>query len=334
MQIPTPNAMLTAAVLAFQFACGGNPVESGDGWPLGLIGSLAVVARNQRNDDIFEDPTYHVSIRSGIQGEWTTIFQGTDGRFCCRPWGYLTAAPDGRTLAFDIFRDNAASAGLNSIWRINADGSADLPVYVAGLKPVYSADGSLAYSTFWFNCGYENQVYQTCGVAVDGQVVIPCASILGARQPTCEPAVSWFPDSDAMAIVIDSSIIRGSVSAMSAMERIYADPDGKVLRQPAVAPSGDAIAFVRVMDEIGSHYQLWVVNANGSDPRRLTTGYDDRHPAWSSDGRIIIFRRRTFDGVGFYLDGSILAVSADGGMVTELWTDDGAGFLYAHTWIR
>ena len=119
---------------------------------------------------------------------------------------------------------------------------------------------------------------------------------------------------------------------MSAMERIYADPDGKVLRQPAVAPSGDAIAFVRVMDEIGSHYQLWVVNANGSDPRRLTTGYDDRHPAWSSDGRIIIFRRRKFDG-GVYSGGSVAAVSADGGMVTELWTDE-AGFLYAHTWIR
>lgn len=332
MHTPATKAMLTAGVLVFQLACGKNPVESSvDGWPLGLTGSLAVVARDPKDPESLEAATYHVSIKSEIEGEWTRLFTGTNGRFCCVPLGRLTAVPDNRTLAFDIVRDDASSSGMNSIWRINADGSADMALYEAGQKPVYSADGWLAYSTYSFKCGFYDGHYQTCGIAVDGEVVIPCASILGAHKTRCEPTVSWFPDSDAMAVAVDSSIVRGSVSAMSAMERLYSDPDGKGLGHVAVAPGGDAIAFIRGLDDTG---ELWVVNADGSDPLRLTAGYRDARPSWSSDGRIIIFRRRTYDGEGFYLEGSVNAVSADGGTVAELWADDNAAeFLYAHTWI-
>lgn len=61
---------------------------------------------------------------------------------------------------------------------------------------------------------------------------------------------------------------------------------GQSLR-PAWSPDGSRIAFQS--NRTGS-YQIWTVNANGGDERRVSRGEaDDRHPRWSPDGRQIVF---------------------------------------------
>jgi TolB protein len=63
---------------------------------------------------------------------------------------------------------------------------------------------------------------------------------------------------------------------------------------PAWSPGGDRVAFVRHMHD---HWELYVVNADGSGLRRLTTTPDkpsgepgsSASPAWSPDGQYIAF---------------------------------------------
>jgi TolB protein len=55
---------------------------------------------------------------------------------------------------------------------------------------------------------------------------------------------------------------------------------------PAWSPDGKQIAFSRTPPDPGSQPYIWVMNANGSDQKALTTGWA---PAWSPDGNQIAF---------------------------------------------
>ncbi len=91
---------------------------------------------------------------------------------------------------------------------------------------------------------------------------------------------------------------------------------------PAWSPDGTRIAFTSFRNGKGD---IYVMNADGGDARRLTTSpaYDDL-PAWSPDGRRIAF---TSDR-----DGSlqIYAMNADGGGQTRLTSSLGSD--YSPTW--
>lgn len=64
--------------------------------------------------------------------------------------------------------------------------------------------------------------------------------------------------------------------------------------QPAFSPDGTKIAFTS--DRNGNE-QLWVMNADGTDPHMLTDEKDARvtEPLWDPNGPWIIGRRRTVD---------------------------------------
>ena len=78
------------------------------------------------------------------------------------------------------------------------------------------------------------------------------------------------------------------------------DPDGNNLVnlsndpgedfEPAFSPDGSRIAFVsnRETDEGGGQY-IYVMNADGSDIRRLPTVDGSRHPAWAPTGEAIVY---------------------------------------------
>jgi hypothetical protein len=83
--------------------------------------------------------------------------------------------------------------------------------------------------------------------------------------------------------------------------------DGGV--SPAWSPDGKKIAFSSRRD---GNFEVYVVDADGSDPMRLTNdGAFDGYPAWSPDGSKIAFER----------DGDIWIMNADGGSSVPLMND-------------
>jgi TolB protein len=105
-------------------------------------------------------------------------------------------------------------------------------------------------------------------------------------------------------------------------------PRGYVDRNPDVSPDGRRIAFERegVDCEPGCRDEIWVVDADGSDPTRLTRqqepgatcetgGYCDATPGWSPDGKHIVFSRATgpFDEATGLIERVALYVMRDDG---------------------
>ena len=58
-------------------------------------------------------------------------------------------------------------------------------------------------------------------------------------------------------------------------------------RYPTWSPDGKKIAFVSNRNK--GYIQIWVIDADGGNPIRLTDGVWDRNPDWSPDGRKIAY---------------------------------------------
>jgi len=112
---------------------------------------------------------------------------------------------------------------------------------------------------------------------------------------------------------------------------------------PTWSPDGRQIAFSSNRDPDGRH-KIWVMNADGSNQRRLTDihgtsnslFYGDSGPAWSPDGSKILFNGyRDFNGTRncFVVNCSELFVmNADGGSDAPLTNDPNRNGGYAAGW--
>jgi Tol biopolymer transport system component len=112
--------------------------------------------------------------------------------------------------------------------------------------------------------------------------------------------------------------------------------------KPAWSPDGERIAFEHLGDGDLQPAQIYIMNADGSDPRRLTMSSDGRRyaesdPAWSPDGSRIVFWSYGY---------GIATVSASGGVPSSAynqfpavaygarprWSPDGSTIAFtAHT---
>lgn len=107
---------------------------------------------------------------------------------------------------------------------------------------------------------------------------------------------------------------------------------------PHWSPDGKQIAFVRIMDSEPKQTDLFLINADGSHERRLTThpAHDGPNIAWSPDGRHIAFvslRSRTLDIHVLNLsNGDIKKLTNGDGASTEPhWSPDGQQIAYRNT---
>jgi dipeptidyl aminopeptidase/acylaminoacyl peptidase len=231
-------------------------------------------------------------------------------------------APATRPTNLIVFSAQAPSDLTPFIQVMDDDGS-DVHRLAPGDDPALSADGtSIAF-------------VRTTEVGTGIWVMKPDGS--GQRQLTSNPhgmdeSPTWSPNGTEIAI--DRS------TALGTPRRIYVVKiDGTGLEpitdrdwdrfEPAWSPDGSEIAFATAgpgtIESNGNPPQIWVMDADGSDQRQLTTlPFGAWRPAWSPDGSQI-----AFDGS----DGAIYVMNADGSGLRKLgpsiggfdptWSPDG-----------
>jgi TolB protein len=227
---------------------------------------------------------------------------------CCRPsW-----SSDGKRILFS----RGISEGNGELAVINADGSRlrvipGDPLLVYN-EPAWSPDGTrIAFSSG------------------DGQLDIVQSDGTHLRQVFSKPAScsvvdpSWSPDGTRL--VFDFSCNSNSGPGTTSIEVIGADGTGRTtLAGPARArggslgpswsPDGAHILFAQSQPRSngGGKPQIYVMNADGSGVRRLTTGFANYAPTWSPDGSSVAFIS-TRSGVP-----QIYVMSADGTAQTRV----------------
>ena len=113
-------------------------------------------------------------------------------------------------------------------------------------------------------------------------------------------------------------------------------------RDPVLSPDGTKIAFYSDRDGTGA---IWVMNADGSNPVKLTSGNGDIHPAFSPDGSKIVFSSfrldaeaelpsRTTDLWIMNADGTDQTVLFDGelGTAHPRFSPDGSRIVFGYGW--
>jgi TolB protein len=219
----------------------------------------------------------------------------------------------------------SGARGNKEIVMADYDGNATIPVTRNGsinLMPMWSPDArSLAYTSFaqgypdlYRTFPFERRPAQTLAAfsginsspswSPDGKQVAMTLSKDGnpevyvltiatgtfrrlTRHAGIDTEPTWSPSGRDIAFVSD----RTGVPHIFVM-----DAEGANLRplttsgrhtQPRWSPKGDVVVYTM---RAGTH-DLWAVNADGSNPRRLTTGPgDNQGPTWAPNGRHLMFQ--------------------------------------------
>jgi len=152
--------------------------------------------------------------------------------------------------------------------------------------------------------------------AVSVSLLLVSVTVQEACQRDAATAPQVFAPSAALAGVFKASIAFTSDRDGSAgIYRINPDGSGEIRlakgSAPSWSPDGSQIAFV---DFVDSRPEIFVMNADGSAPLRLTDNRDVS-PSWSPDGRQIAFMSSR-DG-----NAEIYVMNRDGSAVTRLTTN-------------
>jgi hypothetical protein len=143
-----------------------------------------------------------------------------------------------------------------------------------------------------------------------------------------EQAPAWSPDGARIAYesLLDGQHIWVMNADGSAQTRLTSGGYAANDADPAWSPDGTQIAFGSTRS---GNWNLWVLNADGSGIRQVSTVFGD-DPAWSPDGRRLAYL--TLDGIGVVgVDGSDPhTVTAAGGSASgPSWSPDGTQIVFS-----
>ncbi|HNT78614.1 MAG TPA: FG-GAP-like repeat-containing protein [Anaerolineae bacterium] len=201
-------------------------------------------------------------------------------------------------------------------------------------------------------CRPDSPAVTPAATATPAPPTAPTPTIASTAAPPPLPASTSIPTAE-MTAAPDS--LSGRIvfySERAGAPDIYRmNADGSDLRQltddpayddsPALSPDGTRIAFLTSRHDLTGAfpdlaYELYVMDSDGSHPRRLTTTpAAENHPAWAPDSRRISFDA-DYDGDGY---AEIYVMDADGGNVTRLtanqandqfadWAPDGKSLAF------
>jgi len=212
-------------------------------------------------------------------GLWLINADGTNPRQALKD-GFFnspTWSPDGQWLAFSVGAQ---------LWKMkrNGDSLTQLTFQGRNFFPAWSPDGKyIAFDNTICGSALEPPPPNSCGLLTmrnNGSEVR--LLVRYGRMPT------WSPNEHHIAFIgLRSSVFRVKASDSLQLNQLtWLNPDEWDNRYPKYSPDGTKILFTSQTD--GSFPQIWVMNADGSNLRQLTTtqGYS---ACWSPDGTRICY---------------------------------------------
>jgi Tol biopolymer transport system component len=250
---------------------------------------------------------------NGSDVKQLTSFGSTGGQTCCVAW-----SPDGKQLVFAA----AASANENAqLWIMGSDGSnqhllLDDPSDF-DMEPSFSPDGS---QIVFSRCGTINcAIYR---VQVDGTGLTAITNF-NPNHDVFDLWPAYSPDGKTIAFT-SFNRNNGFLCAIYTVDAAGSNfhiltPPRLTAFEPDWSPDGKKIAFSvnsnfsTILDE-----EIWVINADGSQPVRLTnnnrhwngylTGPHDFSASWSPQGNKIVLERDSPD----FSSSAIYLINPDG----------------------